>query len=434
MFHDTNNNGLQDPGELPYTGALVRGGPGSVATSRTDGRYDLLMPATGNDTLRVIPPIPYAQVNPLFYPVSQSAADRDFGIYFPPGTTDLRVHLTHYSVFRPGFSEQLGLTIQNRGTEIASGQLRLILPAAQFYYQSAEPAPASVSGDTLVWNFQDLPLLGRQNFKVTALTPAGLPLGSMVSAAAVVTPQQADAFLPDNEAVLTATVVGSYDPNDKRVEPSGNIGPTQAAARIPLTYTVRFQNTGTFFAERVRITDTLDARLDPSSFQLLAASHPCTVTLRGAGIVEFLFEMIYLPDSTSNEAGSHGFVTYSVRPKPGLTFGNQIANTAHIYFDFNPAITTNTVITAVSLIDAANAPVSARPLNLYPNPAQNRVYLECGAGRVQILQPDGKILREAAVVAGLNALDIRNLPAGNYAIRWLGNDGSVGTGKVIVVN
>jgi hypothetical protein len=54
-----------------------------------------------------------------------------------------------------------------------------------------------------------------------------------------------------------------------------------------------------------------------------------------------VFDNIALPDSTTNEAGSHGFVQYSVRAKAGLPNGAQIPNTASIYFDFNLPVVTN---------------------------------------------------------------------------------------------
>src|SRR3712207_6939178 len=34
-------------------------------------------------------------------------------------------------------------------------------------------------------------------------------------------------------------------------------------------------------------------------------------------------------------------VVYKIKAKPALSYGTQFKNTAHIYFDFNPAIVTN---------------------------------------------------------------------------------------------
>ena len=57
--------------------------------------------------------------------------------------------------------------------------------------------------------------------------------------------------------------------------------------------------------------------------------------------LDFKFPNIMLPDSASNPAGSQGFVQYRIKPKANLPLGTQIENTAHIYFDYNAAITTS---------------------------------------------------------------------------------------------
>ena len=53
-------------------------------------------------------------------------------------------------------------------------------------------------------------------------------------------------------------------------------------------------------------------------------------------------------DSLTNEPESHGFVTYEVEANEN--FGGLIENTAHIIFDSNPAIVTNT--TKNTLVDS----------------------------------------------------------------------------------
>lgn len=157
----------------------------------------------------------------------------------------------------------------------------------------------------------------------------------------------ADATPDDNTFVLKATVTGSYDPNDKQVWPAF-IKPAQIASGEPLLYTIRFQNTGTYPAERVRLVDTLDARLDLASLQVISASHSFTWRILGGHVLEVLFDQIQLPDSLSNEAGNHGFFSFSIKGKPYLLLGERLRNRAYIYFDFNSPVVTNTVVTEVS--------------------------------------------------------------------------------------
>ena len=65
-------------------------------------------------------------------------------------------------------------------------------------------------------------------------------------------------------------------------------------------------------------------------------------------IVYFEFLNINLPDSFTNKDGSHGFVTFSIKPLSTLSLGNMIPNTASIYFDYNKAVVTNTAKTIIA--------------------------------------------------------------------------------------
>jgi uncharacterized repeat protein (TIGR01451 family) len=131
------------------------------------------------------------------------------------------------------------------------------------------------------------------------------------------------------------TIQGSYDPNEKKVSPENTI---DINGDRWLTYTINFQNTGTAPAEHIYILDTLDASLDVSTFQLLAFSKQPYVQILSGGIAKFNFPNIYLPDSTSNEPASHGYVQYRMKAKDSLSAGVQIANTGYIYFDFNAPV------------------------------------------------------------------------------------------------
>ena len=157
--------------------------------------------------------------------------------------------------------------------------------------------------------------------------------------------------------LMSLTISCAIDPNDKRVIPSREDLSSENYTLFDerLMYTIRFQNTGTDTAFTVRIIDTLSEHLNLSTFQPLAASHPYRSTLYPGGIVEFIFENILLPDSIVNEAASHGFVTFQINTNDGIDELTEIKNTAHIYFDFNGAVVTNTInSTMVSTFDADN--------------------------------------------------------------------------------
>lgn len=82
-----------------------------------------------------------------------------------------------------------------------------------------------------------------------------------------------------------------------------------------MTYTIRFQNTGNYQADFVRVTDTLSDKLDLTSLRVLATSHKYALTVKNKNVLQFEFNPIYLPDSTTNEKESHGFIKFAIRPK-----------------------------------------------------------------------------------------------------------------------
>jgi hypothetical protein len=174
-------------------------------------------------------------------------------------------------------------------------------------------------------------------------------------------------------------VRGSFDPNDKAVEPSGSLLPQDSV----LTYTIRFQNTGTDYAFTVAVRDTLSANLDVASIKTLITSHPYSFSLKGTRNAEWRFDNILLPDSNTSERNSHGFVKFSINRKKGLAPGVAIENMAHIYFDFNPAVATNLVRSTLTIPTETVEPTS-RGVDAWVVPNPNK------AGNARVVLREGK--------------------------------------------
>jgi uncharacterized repeat protein (TIGR01451 family) len=140
-------------------------------------------------------------------------------------------------------------------------------------------------------------------------------------------------------------IVDSYDPNDKLVMPAGVTENNNVEEDALLEYTIRFQNTGTDVAYTVVIEDPLSEHLDLSTLRVGISSHPVSWTLANeeSPTLVWRFNNINLPDSTTNEKDSHGFVKFQIRPKPEAGRGTIIRNHASIFFDYNSAIVTNEV-------------------------------------------------------------------------------------------
>ena len=173
-------------------------------------------------------------------------------------------------------------------------------------------------------------------------------------------------------------VSGSYDPNDKRGYPNGVTNMNYIQPNQQLQYVIRFQNTGTDTAFTVVIRDTLDTDLNIFTVTPGVSSHSYEFRMYGPRVLEWRFDNILLPDSTTNSVGSNGFVTFHVEQNPNLAPGTVINNDADIYFDYNEPITTNTTVhriyegfpNVLSLQDLVN---SKESIVLYPNPTSSEI-------------------------------------------------------------
>ncbi len=103
----------------------------------------------------------------------------------------------------------------------------------------------------------------------------------------------------------------------------------------------------------------------------MGSSHPMEIAYENSSNkLSFQFNNILLPDSNTNEAESHGYVWYRIKPVTTLMLGDSILNQAAIFFDFNEPVITNTaftVIVAPNAISAVPTPVGFR---VSPNPAK----------------------------------------------------------------
>ena len=230
-------------------------------------------------------------------------------------------------------------------------------------------------------------------------------------------------------------VIASYDPNEKNAMPRGVGTDHFIAPEIALTYRILFQNTGTDTAFTVVLRDTLSSWLDPATWRPGASSHPYLVELSGAGVLEFIFPDIMLPDSNTNETASHGFVQFSISQRPGTPLGTVVENSAGIYFDFNPVVLTNTVWHTVDTgflkqqYVALHEPETNAPLALraFPNPATTTVRVELPlkqveSGHLRMFDLAGKVIWEKAVYGPVLNLRRESLPPGIYFLEWFNAD------------
>jgi len=236
--------------------------------------------------------------------------------------------------------------------------------------------------------------------------------------------------------------VGSWDPNDKQGFPIGYGTEHYVRPGTELEYTIRFQNTGTDTAFTVRLADTLSTWLDVATIRPGASSHPYHFNLTGPGYSEFLFENIMLPDSNVNQEASNGFVKFSIYPKADAPLETLIENTAHIYFDQNEAVVTNTTrhrlgegFVTVGLWQPQRPQYQVL---VSPNPFMETARLEVkglessAPIHLQVIDLQGKIVIDETTAGPVILLKKGGLPSGMYLFKLDQKGALVGSGKLVV--
>ena len=316
-------------------------------------------------------------------------------------------YITNSSVFFPGQTtilnisagdvllNQYGLSCNTGGL---SGQVQAIISGPAIYsgVASGVPTTTSVSGDTITWMVADFSQ-GNGRYDILVQTDATARGGEIVCVDVNVTPVAGDNNPANNDVEQCYTVHNSFDPNYKEVSPVSELPYPYSDW---LTYTVHFQNTGTAAAHNITITDTLDANIDPTSFQLLTYSYEPTVQISGR-YVTFYFNQILLPDSAANPQGSMGYVQYRVKllATPGI--GTNISNTAYVYFDFNAPVATNSTANTITSTAGIRNISSAANVIIYPNPSTGSWQLTVGnellGSTLEVFDEQGRLVFHSAI-------------------------------------
>jgi uncharacterized repeat protein (TIGR01451 family) len=325
--------------------------------------------------------------------------------------------------FRPGSITSLCAYVLNYSCSVVSGKLKIIYDDTQLSITTATQ-PYSISGDTIIMDFINLTSANNGAFSpiINFYVSPSLQIGDTVCFTLIETPSAKNNGVINNIQKVCFPIVNSCDPNNKLVYPQGEGVDGFIDDSLNMAYTVHFQNTGNAPALNIYILDTLDSDLDIGTFSILDNSHSMTYSFINNRVIRFDFQNINLPDSASDQQGSNGFVTYSVRQKLNLIPGTKILNTAYIYFDYNPAIVTNTTVNTiqpatVSIEDKANS-----EFEIYPNPSTGIINIDFNSFRqncnIDILNSCGQlILSEKQNNRPSTSFDLSGQSKGLYVIK-----------------
>ncbi len=353
------------------------------------------------------------------------------------GKRDVSISLIPVTPARPGFNAKYKLTFRNNGTDTIPNGGVLLIKDPSVTLVSSVPAAGLVTGDSLLWMYAGFKPFDSYSIdvEVKLAAPPTLNNGDTLHYKALINSTTGSAAAVDltpldDTAHLNQFVVGSYDPNDKQENVAGKIPLAKIVNGEDIQYVIRFQNTGTDTAFTVRITDTLDAKLNWNSLQMIAASHNYKMTIIDGNKITWIFDRINLPDSNVNEPLSHGYIAFRIKAKNNLTSGEYFQNKASIYFDYNLPVVTNKTTTVVSTAIITNVrDLVNKDMQLVamPNPSSGELYMKLsgkltGKFEYSIIDLYGRVLQTKSIERNsvqdtqLIPLHLNNLSAGVYYI------------------
>lgn len=344
VYYDNNNNGVQDTGEPNRANVKVQLSDGSYTFTNNTGYYQVPASDTGTYSLTIAAAPTYFTTIPSQYNFHFSSFDtlviNDFGFQATATRDSVGISINPLNAAaRPGFPYPVQIVYSNDGTTTLNTSIVFNYDNTRLTYDSCSNTSVVNTGSSLTLSETGLVPGMQKNFigyfsvNTTAVIGDSLRSGAHITSAA--------AAAHDSDVVA---IRGSYDPNDKSATPK--LTPAQVSNGDYIYYTIRFQNTGTDTAFNIVVTDTLDNKLQPSTMQMIATSHPCITTVKDNKI-SFEFINILLPDSNVNQLKSHGYISFRIKPVNTLVVNDIVPNKAAIYFDYNSPVVTNSAVTTI---------------------------------------------------------------------------------------
>jgi hypothetical protein len=356
-----------------------------------------------------------------FTTLSGSAIMSDFCVEASQAINDINVVIyPDLNEPRPGFDTSYKLLYSNTGTTPLSGDITFQFEDSKIQFLNASEAVASQTSNTLTFNYSNLnPFEIRIiDLDFSVFPPPTTNIDDVLVSSATITPVTDDETQEDNTFELNQTVIGSFDPNDIQILEGDQVHIDDADEY--LHFLIRFQNTGTASAINVRVEHIFDPKLDWTTMQLQSLSHDGRVEITDGSDVKFIFNNINLPDQSSDEEGSIGYIAFKIKPKDNIVLGDIISGVADIYFDFNPPIITN-IATTEFVENLSTDDFSLNEISVFPNPTYGLLHVRSNSviKHIQVYDMLGRKLLNKDFNQNNAEVDFSLLENGIYFVKIL---------------
>jgi Bacterial Ig domain/Secretion system C-terminal sorting domain len=431
IFVDDNGDGIFNANEKGVANVFVKINDKTEVFTNAQGDYQTLVDTSKSYQMTPVLNTKLFTLSPLSKAVftgntyNQRIDNQDFALKAISPINDLTVSVEQGNA-RPGFESITKLTYTNQGTSTLNGSLHIKLDD-YLSLMGLDIDPTTINGNNMSWNFTNLRPFESRNITLTIKTSVNAPrsYSTKIDYNGILN-GETDIDTSNNKGVSSMEVRGSFDPNDISVDIEKVIQKgTIRESVIPLTYTIRFQNTGNAEAYRVEVIDTLSEKLDITSLEMIASSHSfemkiITDSTISNPVVKWIFNNINLTDSTTKEACSHGFIKYKINNIKNKTnySKDSILNKAAIYFDFNEPVLTNTAMTQFSFSTPIKE-IKNLSFQAYPNPTNDWVTIDLDKNvEAQIIVTNllGQVLKQDILRGTNGQINLSGLMDGVYFI------------------
>jgi len=446
-FLDSNNNGTKDSGEVNFPlgdfhyeknndgtvhNITAPTGKFAIYENNVSSSYDV------NFTVNPLYATLY-NVNPSAY-ANLSVTNGVLSQYYFPVTSlqnynDLGVVVVPVNNPRPGFNYINKVVYGNIGNQVVANGTVTFSKDAAVSISSVSQVGVVNNANGFSYDFTNLQPFEYRTIDVVMLVPTipTVTTGQFLVSSATIVPLTGDVSPENNSNSTSQMIINAYDPNDKTEAHGPEILYSSFTSNDYLYYTIRFENTGNASAVNVRINDVLNAMLDENTIKIESASHAYVLDRVGSNLT-WKFDNIMLPVSVANTTTGKGYITFKVKPKPGYAVGDIIPNNASIYFDFNPAIVTNTFTTEFVALLASES-FNADEFAVYPNPTSSvlniQSKLNTTISEVNVYDLLGKQLLNKKMAVSTTEIDMTNYSPGLYLLEVVSENNQKSVHKII---
>ncbi|WP_309640883.1 T9SS type A sorting domain-containing protein [Flavobacterium sp.] len=422
IIFDSNNNGCDAADDIQpnirvnindgiTTGATFLNAAGNYSFYTQAGSFEIT-PAVENPTWFNFSPttvtIPFADNN-------NNSAVQDFCIVANGVHPDIEMVISPVTPARPGFDAVYRLVYRNKGNQTVDAYLNFNYNDAVLDLVSTTVVPFLTSPGSVSFHMDAVQPFQNGSVDITLhvnapTDTAPVNVGDILTFTSFVDITTIDDNWADNAFTFHQTVVGSFDPNDITCL-EGDVAPVAAIGDY-LHYAINFENTGTFPAEDIVVKTEIDpAKFDINSLQMMYANFPVYARIIGNKI-EFIFKNINL------EIGGHGHILLKIKTQNTLVTGDEVANRADIFFDYNAPIDTGLVNTVFQTLSNTDFETD-NSVTIAPNPVSNEVIVKADNSikSIQLYDSQGRIILTHLIDDLVSKIDLSSYSKGIYFIK-----------------